>query len=84
MKEAIHTPHKLFNCPWVLIGDNGDSVSSFTTSDNNLFLSAFVDYSTDIAVMIMAFLMYMPVLAGQRVPVSFSMKFNMNKGLNSE
>ena len=36
--------------------NNGDSARSFTTSDNNLFLSAFVDYSTDIAVMITTFL----------------------------
>ena len=28
--------------------DNGDSASSFATSDNNLFLSTFVDCSTDI------------------------------------
>ena len=30
------------------IVDSGDLARSFTTSDNTLFLSAFVDYSTDI------------------------------------
>ena len=53
-------------------------------SDNDLFLSDFVDYSTDIAVLIMAFLIHMWVLAGQGAPVSFSMKFSMNRGLNCE
>ena len=28
--------------------DNGDSASSYAASDNDLFLSTFVDYSTDI------------------------------------
>ena len=30
--------------------DNGDPPSSFATSDNDLFFSTFVDYSTDITV----------------------------------
>ena len=64
--------------------DNGDSASTFATSDNDLFLSEFVDYSTDIAVSIMAFLIHMSFLAGQGAPVSFSTKFSMNRGLNSE
>ena len=64
--------------------DNGDSASSFTVSDNDLFLSKFVDYSTDIAMLITAFLMRMSVLAGQAAPVSFSMNFSINRGLNSE
>ena len=59
--------------------DNGDSASTFATSDNDLFLSTF-DYSTDIAVLIM---LYMSVLAGQGAPVPFSTKFSMNRGLNS-
>ena len=37
------------------MADNGDSASSFTTSDNDLLLSEFVDNSTDIAVLITAF-----------------------------
>ena len=45
--------------------DNGDLASSFATSDNDLFFSAFVDYSTDIAVLIMTFLIHTSVLAGQ-------------------
>ena len=48
--------------------ENGDSTSSYatySTSNNNLLLSAFVDYSTDIAVLIMAFLIHMLFLAGQ-------------------
>ena len=34
--------------------DNGNSASSFATSDNDLFFSEFVDYSTGIAVLITA------------------------------
>ena len=64
--------------------DNGNSASNFDASDNDLFLSTFVDYSTDIAVLIMAFLIHMSVLAGQGAPVPFSTKFSMNRGLNSE
>ena len=52
--------------------------------DKGLFLCAFVGNSTDIAVMITTFLIHMSVLAGQGAPVSFSMKFSMNRGLNSE
>ena len=59
-------------------------IASFATSDNDLFLSEFVDYSTDIAVLIMAFLIHMSVLTGQGAPVPFSTKFSMNRGLNSE
>ena len=62
--------------------DNGDSASSFATSDNDLFFSAFVDYSTDIAVLI--FLIHTSVLAGQGGPISFNTKFSMNRGLHSE
>ena len=64
--------------------DNGDSASSFATSDNDLFLSTFVDYFTDIAMLITTFLIHMSVLAGQGAPIPFSMKFSMNRGLNSE
>ena len=64
--------------------DNGNSASSFITSDNDLFLSTFVDYSRDIAVLITAFLIHMSILAGQGAPVSFSTKFSINRGLNSE
>ena len=60
--------------------DNGDSESSFATSDNDLFLSAFVDYFTDIAVFITAFLIYMSIPDGEGTPVPFS----MNRGMNSE
>ena len=66
------------------LADNGDSASSFATSDKDLFLYAFVGNSTGIAVMITTFLIHMSVLAGQGAPVSFSMKFSMNRGLNSE
>ena len=38
------------------MADNGNSASSFATSDNDLFLSEVVGYSTDIAVLITAFL----------------------------
>ena len=62
------------------MADNGDSASSFATSDDDSFLSACADYSTVTAVMIMAFLIHMSVLAGQGAPISFSMK----RGLNSE
>lgn len=58
--------------------------SSFTTSDNDSLPSAFVKYSADIAVTIMAFLTHMLVLAGQGSPVSFSMRFSVKRGLNSE
>ena len=64
--------------------DNGDSASRFTTSDDDLFLSSFVDYSTDITALITEFLICMPVLAGQGAPISFSTKFSMNRGLNTE
>ena len=58
--------------------------SSFATSDNDLLPSAFVEYSTDIAVMIMVFLIHMSVLAGQGPPVSFSTRFSVKRGLNSD
>ena len=64
--------------------DNGNSASNFATSDNDLFLSAFVDYSTDIAVSITAFLIHMSVLAGQGAPVRLARSLGMNRGLNSE
>ena len=50
------------------MADNGNSASSCTTSDNDLFLSEVVGYSTDIAVLITAFLICMSVLAGQEAP----------------
>ena len=50
----------------------------------DLFLYAFVGNSTGIAVMITTFLIHISVLAGQGTPVSFSTKFSMNRGLNSE
>ena len=56
--------------------DNGDSASSIAIFDNNLFLSTFVGYFTDIAVLIMAFLKHMSVLAEQVAPVSFSTRFS--------
>ena len=58
--------------------------SSFATSDNDSFPSAFVEYSTDIAVLIAAFLIRMSVQAGQEAPVSFNTRFSMKGGLNSE
>ena len=58
--------------------------SSFATSDNDLLSSAFVEYSTDIAVMIMAFLTRMLVLAGQGPPISFSTRFSVKRSLNSD
>ena len=67
----------------LLMVDNEDSTSSFATSDNNLFLSTFVDCSTDIRSSV-AFLIHMLVLAGQGAPILFSTKFSMNRGLNSE
>ena len=66
------------------MADNGDSASSFATSDKDLFLYAFVGNSTGIAVLIRTFLIHMSVLAGQGAPISFSTKFSMNRGLNSE
>ena len=48
--------------------------SSFATSDNDSFPSAFVEYSRDIAVLIAAFLIRMSVQAGQEAPVSFNHK----------
>ena len=53
-------------------------------SYNDLFLSKVVGYSTDIAVLITAFLIRMSVLAGQEAPILFSLKFSMNTDLNSE
>ena len=61
------------------MADNGDLASSFATSDNDLFLYAFVSNSRGMAVMIMTFLIYMSVLAGQGAPVSFNTKFSMNR-----
>ena len=58
--------------------------SSFTTFDNNSFPSAFVGYSTDITMLIVAFLIHMSVQAGQGAPVSFNMRFIVKEGLNSE
>ena len=58
--------------------------SSFATSDNDSFPSAFVEYSTDIAVSIAAFLIRMSVQAGQEAPVSFNTRFSVKGGLNSE
>ena len=60
------------------------SVSSYAASDIDLFLSTFVHYSTDIVVIINAFLIHMSVFAGQGTSVSFNPKFSMNRGLNSE
>ena len=57
--------------------------NSFATSDNDSFSSAFVEYSTDIAVLIAAFLIPMSVQAGQEAPVSFNTRFNVKGGLNS-
>ena len=56
------------------------------TPDNVLFLSTFVEYSTDIiiAVMITAFLIHILVLAGQGAPIPFNTNFNKNRGLNNE
>ena len=58
--------------------------SSFTTFDNDSFPSVFVEYSTDIAVLIAAFLIRMSVQAGQEAPVSFNTRFSVKGGLNSE
>ena len=61
--------------------DNGNSASSFATCGNDLFFTEFVDYSTG----------YSSVDHGisdtyvdSGAPVSFSMKFSMNRGLNNE
>ena len=59
-------------------------VASCATSDNDVFLSKVVGYSTDIAVLITAILICMSVLAGQEAPILFSPKFSMNRDLNSE
>ena len=58
--------------------------SSFATSDNDSFPSAFVECSTDIAVLIVAFLIRISVQAGQEAPVSFYTRFSVTGGLNSE
>ena len=61
--------------------ENGDSASSFIASDNDTLFSEFVDFiQIYVAVLITPFLICMLVLAGQGVPVSFS----MNRGLSSE
>ena len=57
-------------------------LSSCATSDNDLFLSEVVGYSTDITVLITAFLIHMSVLAGQEAPILFSMKFSMDSLTN--
>ena len=57
-------------CQWQIM--KIQLLCSFATSDDNLFLSTSVDNFTDIAVMIIAFLIHMSVLAGQGEPVSFS------------
>ena len=66
------------------MADNGGSASSFATSDKDLFLYTFVGNSTGIAVMTTTFLIHMSILAGQGAPISFSTKFSINRGLNSE
>ena len=43
-------------------------VAGCATFDNDLFLSKALGYSTDIAVLITAFLIHMLVLAGQEAP----------------
>ena len=58
--------------------------SSFTTSDNDSFPSAFVEYSKDIAVLIATFLIRTSVQAGQEAPVPFNTRFSVKGGLNSE
>ena len=58
--------------------------SSFATSDNDSFPFAFVEYSTDIAVFIAAFLIRMSVQAGQGAPLSFNTRLSVKGGLNSE
>ena len=50
------------------MADNENSASSCATSDNDLFLSEVVGYSTNIAVLITAFLIRMSVLTGQEAP----------------
>ena len=70
--------------PILSMADNGNSASSCTSSDNDLFLFEVVGYSTDITVLITAFLICMSVLAGQEAPILFSPKFSMNRDLNSE
>ena len=81
--DAFHDVTEGPGCT-LLMGDNGDSASIFATCDKDLFLYAFVGNSIGIAVMITTFLIHMSVLAGQGAPVSFSTKFSMNRGLNSE
>ena len=66
------------------MADNGNSTSSCTTSDNDLFLSEVVGYSTDIAVLIMAFLIHMSVLAGQEAPGHTGCLARSEQGSNSE
>ena len=62
--------------------DNGNSASSFTISDNDLFFSEFVDYSTDIRSSVDHGIS--DTYVGSGAPVPFSTKFSMNRGLNSE
>ena len=58
--------------------------SNFATADDDLFLCAFVEYSTDIAVMITVFSAHMSVQVGQGAPVSFSTESGVKRGLHSE
>ena len=50
------------------MADNRNLASSCATSDNDLFLFEVVGYSTDIAMLITAFLIRMSVLARQEAP----------------
>ena len=68
------------NHPLFLL-DNGDSASSFATSDNDLFLSTFVDHSTDIRSSI-DHDTYVGSGWARSTHIPFSTKFSMNRGLN--
>ena len=59
--------------------DSENSTSSYVALNNNLFLYAFVDCSTDIEVVIMELLEYMAVCAKVNRSLPFIAKFKQEK-----
>ena len=59
--------------------DSENSTSSYVALNNNLFLYAFVDCSTDIEVVIMELLEYMAVCAKVNRSLPFITKFKQEK-----
>ena len=61
------------------MADNENSTSSYVLLNNNLFLYAFVDCSTNIEVVITELLEYMAVRAKMNRSLPFIPKFNQEK-----